>query len=93
MKIRSVFPKALAPILALFLNSHLFGEQSPTPDHSRPSARFERVGPFGGSVRSLHIASGNPKTAYLGSQDGQIYKSLDGGESWELLHPGIGHRQ
>jgi len=56
-------------------------------------ARFERVGPFGGTVRSLLISSFNPNVVYLGNMDGQIYRSSDGGDSWTMLHPGIGRRQ
>ncbi|MGA2261243.1 MAG: hypothetical protein ABSH28_07400 [Acidobacteriota bacterium] len=58
-----------------------------------PEARFERLGPYGGTVRSLLISSKNGKIAYLGTSDGQLFKSSDGGESWGLLYPGLGRRQ
>ncbi len=58
-----------------------------------PEARFERLGPFGGTVRSLLINSRNRQIVYLGTGDGQIFKSVDGGLSWNLLYPGIGRRQ
>jgi photosystem II stability/assembly factor-like uncharacterized protein len=57
------------------------------------AARFERVGPFGGSVRSLLINPLNPEILYLGTTDGQIYRSADSGQHWSLLHPGIGRRR
>src|SRR5213593_4327960 len=47
--------------------------------------RFERIGPYGGDVRSLLINFHRPNTAYLGTSDGQIYKSTDGGASWTIL--------
>ena len=55
--------------------------------------RFERVGPFGGEVRSLLIDAQNPQIAYLGTSGGQVYKSFDGGSSWRPLSPGIGRKQ
>jgi photosystem II stability/assembly factor-like uncharacterized protein len=54
--------------------------------------RFERLGPFGGEVRSLLIDAQRPQIAYLGTSGGQIYKSLDGGASWNPLNPGIGRK-
>ncbi len=54
------------------------------------AARFERIGPFGGDVRSLLIDSWQPETVYLGTSDGRIFKSPDSGRSWTPLYPGIG---
>ena len=51
--------------------------------------RFERLGPFGGDVRSLLIDASSPKTVYLGTSNGEIYKSADSGKSWQVLTPGI----
>ncbi len=56
-------------------------------------ARFERLGPYGGTVRSLLISSKNTSVVYLGTNDGQLFKSSDGGASWRLLYPGIKRRQ
>jgi photosystem II stability/assembly factor-like uncharacterized protein len=55
--------------------------------------RFERLGPFGGTVRALLISAKNSKIVYLGTNDGQLYKSLDSGDTWGLLAPGLGRRQ
>ena len=55
--------------------------------------RFERLGPYGGTVRSLLISSRNSRIVYLGTSDGQLFKSTDGGSSWNLLYPGLGVRQ
>ncbi len=54
--------------------------------------QFDRVGPFGGSVRSLLIHSRDSSIVYLGTGDGQIYRSGNGGANWELIAPGIGRR-
>lgn len=62
----------------------------------RVSARapqFERVGPYGGTVRSLLISSKGSSAVYLGTNDGQLFKSIDGGVSWALLYPGLKRRQ
>ena len=58
-----------------------------------PPAQFERLGPFGGDVRSLLVNPHNPLIVYLGTSDGQIYKSTDAGASWNILSPGIGQRK
>ena len=60
---------------------------------SEPAARFERIGPWGGTVRSLLVSSKDSTIVYLGTNDGQIFKSNDAGESWKLLYPGIKRRQ
>jgi len=52
--------------------------------------RFERLGPFGGDVRSLLVDSSTPSTVYLGTSNGEIHKSTDFGKSWQVLTPGIG---
>jgi len=57
-----------------------------------PDTRFERLGPFGGTVRALLISS-SAGIAYLGTQDGQLLKSADGGKNWDLLYPGLKRRQ
>lgn len=56
-------------------------------------AHFERIGPYGGTVRSLLISSKDSRVVYLGTNDGQLFKSRDSGVSWALMSPGIGLRQ
>lgn len=58
--------------------------------HAGPN--FERLGPDGGTVRSLLVSS-TPNLIYMGTRDGQIYKSTDGGAGWRLLYPGVRRRQ
>jgi photosystem II stability/assembly factor-like uncharacterized protein len=55
------------------------------------AAQLSRVGPFGGDVRSLLIDPHQPEIVYLGTSNGVIFKSLDSGNSWMPLNPGIGH--
>ena len=61
-------------------------------DSDRNGISFERVGPFGGDVRSLLIDARDSTVLFLGSSDGQIFRSIDGGSSWTPLVPGIGRR-
>ena len=56
---------------------------------SMRAAKFERIGPYGGTVRSLLISRKNRLLVYLGTDNGQLFKSRDGGASWSLLYPGI----
>lgn len=63
------------------------------PAAAAASPRFERLGPYGGDVRSLLVSAGDPSIVYLGTTDGSIYKSTDAGSSWSMLLPGIGRRQ
>ncbi len=65
---------------------------SAAPDSDLAGISFERVGPFGGDVRALLIDARDSKVVFLGSSDGQIFKSADGGASWAPLVPGIGRR-
>lgn len=53
---------------------------------------IEPLGPFGGDVRSLAVHADRPERFYLGTADGQIYRSDDAGESWRPLTPGLNRR-
>ncbi len=37
------------------------------------------------NIRSLAVAPGDPKTVYLGTNSSGLYRSRDGGETWESL--------
>ena len=65
---------------------------SAAADSDQTGISFERVGPFGGDVRALLIDARDSRVLFLGSSDGQIFKSIDGGASWSPLVPGIGRR-
>jgi hypothetical protein len=47
------------------------------------------VGPPGGSVRALAADPARPGRLYLGTADGMLYRSEDGGASWQRLTPGF----
>ena len=48
--------------------------------------RWEITGPWGGDVRSLVVAPDNSEVFYLGTSDGQIYRSSDGARTWNRFH-------
>lgn len=50
------------------------------------------VGPPGGNVRALAGDPQTPERVYLGTGDGVLYRSDDGGRRWARLHPGFPHR-
>lgn len=46
---------------------------------------WRQVGPQGGDVQSLAAVAGSTRELYLGTSDGHIFGSSDGGERWEQL--------
>jgi photosystem II stability/assembly factor-like uncharacterized protein len=46
---------------------------------------WRQVGPPGGDVQSLAAVPGSSRTLFLGTSDGHVFGSRDGGEHWELL--------
>jgi photosystem II stability/assembly factor-like uncharacterized protein len=58
-----------------------------------PSETYERVwqmtGPFGGDVTAMAIDPRNADRIWLGTSDGQIFRSTDGGSVWKRIRPGI----
>jgi photosystem II stability/assembly factor-like uncharacterized protein len=50
------------------------------------------VGPPGGDVRELAADPRDPRRIYLGTADGIVYRSDDGGLKWHRLSPGFPHR-
>ncbi len=43
------------------------------------------IGPAGGDVRSLASDPRDPQRLYLGTTDGHIFGSIDGGQNWQVL--------
>ena len=50
------------------------------------------VGPPGGDVRELAADPRDPRRIYLGTADGILYRSDDGGLKWHRMSPGFPHR-
>ncbi|HEY6332919.1 MAG TPA: hypothetical protein VI756_26580, partial [Blastocatellia bacterium] len=62
---------------------------APTPDSPGEVRHWEITGPWGGDVRSLVASPDNPDLLYLGTSDGQLFKSTDGAATWKRLKPGL----
>ncbi len=57
---------------------------------SDPQERvWQMTGPFGGDVTALAIDSRYADRILLGTSDGQIFRSTDGGSIWKRIRPGI----
>src|ERR1044071_7130160 len=54
--------------------------------------QWEVTGPWGGDVRALVAAPDNSELFYLGTSDGQMFRSTDGTRTWQRLKPGLGRR-
>ncbi len=58
-----------------------------------PSESYDRVwqmtGPFGGDVTAMAIDPRNADRIWLGTSDGHIFRSTDGGSVWRRIRPGI----
>ena len=52
---------------------------------SAAAQSWRQVGPPGGDVQSLAAAPGSTQSLFLGTSDGHVFGSRDGGEHWELL--------
>jgi len=66
---RSVFTFGLS----LLLSASAYGQS------------WRQVGPPGGDVQSLAAAPGSARTLFLGTSDGHVFGSRDGGDHWDLL--------
>jgi photosystem II stability/assembly factor-like uncharacterized protein len=53
--------------------------------YSANAQTWRQVGPPGGDVQSLAAAPGSTRTLFLGTSDGHVFGTRDGGENWELL--------
>jgi photosystem II stability/assembly factor-like uncharacterized protein len=52
---------------------------------STAAQTWRQVGPPGGDVQSLAAVPGSARTLFLGTSDGHIFGSQDGGEHWQQL--------
>jgi photosystem II stability/assembly factor-like uncharacterized protein len=51
--------------------------------------QWEVTGPWGGDVRALVASPDNSDLMYVGTSDGQIFRSTDGARNWQRLSPGL----
>lgn len=61
-----------------------------SPANSVERARvWQMTGPYGGDVKALVIDPRNADRVLIGTNDGQLFRSTDGGQIWRRLRPGI----
>lgn len=77
---RFVFPSLL--FLSLFVQS---AASSVRPD----SHKWASIGPYMGSILCLAIDPSNQKTVYVGTFGAGIFKSTDGGSTWNAANDGV----
>jgi photosystem II stability/assembly factor-like uncharacterized protein len=54
-----------------------------------PARVWQMTGPFGGDVVSLAIDPRHSQRLLIGTNDGQIFRSADGGATWRRVKPGL----
>jgi photosystem II stability/assembly factor-like uncharacterized protein len=50
-----------------------------------PAQMWKSMGPPGGDVRALALDPSDPRLVYMGTTDGHIFGSRDGGVTWQIL--------
>ncbi|HKP13322.1 MAG TPA: hypothetical protein VJZ91_14475, partial [Blastocatellia bacterium] len=94
MRIRGLTPLTL--IFALVLSLAPARADGPhdvtTTTADKEVRQWEVTGPWGGDVRTLVAAPDNSDLLYLGTSDGQLFRSTDGARTWRRVKPGIGER-
>src|SRR5580700_9732416 len=70
-------------LFALFLSLLFLGLTGAAPETK--SQTWKPLGPDGGDVRALASDPSRPNLVYLGTTDGHIFGSEDGGRHWQLL--------
>lgn len=104
-KIRNLNRILLICLLCLFLITILRSDQgsvstlqaSAPSDPSLPrfdigldlSSNSEWIGPPGGAITDLDYDPHNPKTVYAATNGGGLYRSIDGGNSWQNRNNGL----
>lgn len=87
MTLSRIFPAVTALVLVIAAAPVLAG--APPTTSQRSIGQWSVTGPFGGSVRSTAVAPDDPDRMYIGTSDGQLYRSRDGGKSWSRTVPGF----
>jgi photosystem II stability/assembly factor-like uncharacterized protein len=82
----------IVSILAVAIADDLRRDGSSDVSSTGEVRQWEVTGPWGGDVRSLVVSPDNADLLYLGTSDGQIFRSTDGAASWHRLKPGLDRR-
>ena len=84
---------ALAAFVLLGPPTLLFAQRAPMMSEVNPSLfegmEYRQVGPFqGGRVTTVTGVPSRPRTFYMGVASGGLWRTTDGGESWEPITDG-----
>ncbi|MCW5516380.1 WD40/YVTN/BNR-like repeat-containing protein [Muriicola sp. Z0-33] len=93
---KTLYPKAVALLLLLFLQTPSTEAQKrrstytdPIPETLYSSMEYRLVGPFrGGRSAAVTGVPGEPNLFYFGATGGGVWKTTDGGRSWENISDG-----
>ncbi|MEK6304542.1 MAG: hypothetical protein AABO41_27965 [Acidobacteriota bacterium] len=61
-------------------------------DAAKETRQWEVTGPWGGDVRALVASPDDSNLLYLGTSDGQVFRSTDGARTWQRIKPGLAKR-
>ena len=58
-----------------------------TPENAMKNLRFRGIGPatMGGRVDDVAVVESDPRVMYIGSAAGGLFKTVNGGQSWQSL--------
>src|SRR5262245_66581636 len=73
----------ISPVLLTLIRSNAQTARNNDSDRLAPT------GPFGGDVTAMAIDPRDADRIWLGTSDGQIFRSTDGGTVWRRIRPGI----
>jgi len=76
-------------MLATFLFSLFLATSAATPSAGPRDPQWIATGPEGGNVRALAADPTDPRRVFLGTPDGMLYRSEDGGRHWRRTSPGF----
>ncbi|MEI7870383.1 MAG: hypothetical protein WCI11_21105 [Candidatus Methylumidiphilus sp.] len=62
---------------------------SVSPATSATANQWISVGPYGGQAVEIVIDPSNPATLYVGTPGAGVYKSTNGGQSWNQTNNGL----
>ncbi|MGB8322108.1 MAG: hypothetical protein WCE52_04015, partial [Candidatus Acidiferrum sp.] len=80
---RHIFSALTCSLSAAFLGAALASAQAAPPADFSSSLSWRLVGPFrGGRVTAVSGIAGDPKTYYMGTPGGGVWKTTDAGVTW-----------
>ncbi|MGA7236106.1 MAG: hypothetical protein WBY44_10525, partial [Bryobacteraceae bacterium] len=84
------FHKMLTGIASCALALSWFAPQAAaqlTPENAMKNLRFRNIGPatMGGRVDDVAVVENDPRIMYIGSAAGGLFKTVNGGQSWQSL--------